>query len=211
MPNGNLKMVKIKESSIDPIRRNRYYIWTWVPKKYQRRTKKWLYLKHLTGVPYFTRKQIKITLTYIYGVDVLAYIHIISGDKLIKQGIYHISDVNPYPRGSMKFWYKGHMVMAKKFIIPPEDKIDKHRRRHFMVKMHQTVKRHGKKRFDQIYQEKLIGQRRSISSKYIHKKRLSIYRTLIPHLQEITGKGEEDIRQMLYKLSPDRKVLGPLV
>ena len=32
-----------------------------------------------TGVdPYFTRHQVKVTLVYLYGVDVLQYIHIIS-------------------------------------------------------------------------------------------------------------------------------------
>lgn len=196
-------MVRIKESSIDPIRRNRFYIWTWVPKTYKRRTKKWLYLKHLTGVPYFTRKHIKTTLVAIYGVDVLAYIHIISGDKLIEQGIYHISDVNPYPKGSTKFWYKGHLVKAKKFLIPPEYKLDKHRRRHFIVMMFNTLKRHGKKAFDRKYAEKLIGQRKGISSKYIYKKRLQIRNTILPYLQEIARERKVDIQQLYDELYPN--------
>lgn len=204
-------MVKVKESSIDPIRKDRFYIWTWVPKKYKRRTKKWLYLKHLTGVPYFTRKHVKITLTAIYGVDVLAYIHIISGKKLIEQGIYHISDVNPYPKGSTKFWFKGRFVKAKKFLIPPEYKLDKHRRRHFIVMMFQTLRRHGKKEFDKKYQLKLIGQRKGISSHYIHKKRLQIRATLLPYIQEIAGKREEDIQRIYQELSPLNRMPGSMV
>lgn len=53
-------MVKLKESSREPIRSDRYYIWTWRPdttNKYI--TEKKLYRKHLTGIPYFTRYQIK--------------------------------------------------------------------------------------------------------------------------------------------------------
>lgn len=203
-------MVKIKESSIDPIRPNRYYIWTWVPRKFRRRTKKFLYMRHLTGIPYFTRQQIKTTLTYIYGVDVLAYIHIISGRRLINQGIYHISDMNYLPKGSTKFWYKGHLVKARKFIIPSEYKIDKHRRRHFMVMMHQAFKKHGKKYFDQKYQFKLFGQRKSISTWYIHKKRLQIYNAILPHLQEVIGKGEEEIRAKLKEILSDNRMSSPI-
>lgn len=139
----------------------------------------------------------------IYGVDVLAYIHIISGDKLIEQGIYHISDVNPYPKGSTKFWYKGHLVKAKKFLIPPEYKLDKHRRRHFIVMMFNTLRRHGKKAFDRKYAEKLIGQRKGISSKYIHKKRLQIRNTILPYLQEIARERKVDIQQLYDELYPN--------
>lgn len=194
-------MVRVKESSIDPIRKDRFYIWTWVPKNYKRRTKKWVYQKHLTGVPYFTRKHVKITLTYIYGVDVLAYIHIISGSKLIEQGVYHISDINPYPKDSTKFWFKGRLVKARKWVIPPEYKLDKHRRRHFIVMMFNTLRKHGKKEFDRKYKTKLIGQRKGISSHYIHKKRLQIRNTLIPYLQEIAREREIDIQQAYDQLS----------
>ena len=203
-------MVKIKESSIDPIRPDRYYIWTWVPKEYRRRTKKWLYLRHLTGIPYFSRKQIKITLTYIYGVDILAYIHIIKGKRLIEQGIYHISDMNLYPKGSLKLWYKGKFVKARKFVMPPEYQLDKHRRRHFMVKMHQTFKRYGIKEFDKTYQRMLLGQRKSISTWYIHKKRVQIHNALLPNLHEVIGKGEEEIRRKLEELLSNRRLSSPL-
>ena len=71
----------------------------------------------------------------MYGVDVLQYIHIISGRKLLRQGIRILQDMNGirHTSGSTKFWYKGRLVKARKFIIPDEYKIDKHRRRRFMV------------------------------------------------------------------------------
>ena len=129
-------MVKLKESSREPIRKDRYYIWTWRPDTTNKRiTEKSLYRKHLTGIPYFTRYQIKKTLVYMYGVDVLQYIHIISGRKLLRQGIRILQDMNGlrHKSDSTKFWYKGRLVKARKFIIPDEYKIDKHRRRRFMV------------------------------------------------------------------------------
>ena len=55
-------MVKIKESSREEIKPDRYYFWTWRPdttNKYI--TEKKLYRKHLTSIPYFTRSHIKRT------------------------------------------------------------------------------------------------------------------------------------------------------
>lgn len=141
-------MVKLKESNIGPILPDRYYIWTWRPDTTNKIiTEKKLYRKHLTGIPYFTRHHVKVTLVYLYGVDVLQYIHIISGRKLLQQGIRELSDMNGklLKRGATKFWFKGKFVKAKKFIIPDEYKIDKHRRRRFMVQMHRVFKSKGKR------------------------------------------------------------------
>lgn len=186
-------MVKLKESSREPIRENRYYIWTWRPdttNKYI--TEKSLYRKHLTGIPYFTRYQIKKTLVYMYGVDVLQYIHIISGRKLLRQGIRILQDMNGirHTSGSTKFWYKGRLVKARKFIIPDEYKIDKHRRRRFMVQMHRVFKSKGKKAFNERYSQKLYGQREGISSKYIRKKRIQIRSAILQDLQQAESGGK---------------------
>lgn len=187
-------MVKLKESSREPIRKDRYYIWTWRPdttNKYI--TEKSLYRKHLTGIPYFTRYQIKKTLVYMYGVDVLQYIHIISGRKLLRQGIRILQDMNGlrHKSGSTKFWYKGRLVKARKFIIPDEYKIDKHRRRRFMVQMHRVFKSKGKKVFNERYSQKLYGQREGISPKYIRKKRIQIHSAILQDLQQAESRGKE--------------------
>lgn len=189
-------MVKLKESSREPIRPDRYYIWTWRPdttNKYITKLK--LYRKHLTGIPYFTRYQIRKTLVYMYGVDVLADIHIISGRKLLKMGIKHLSDMNGplLKHGSTKFYFKGKLVKARKFIIPDEYKVDKHRRRRFMVQMHRVFKSKGKKAFDKRYATKLYGQREGISHRYIRKKRIQIRLAMLQDIQEAEQKGQKEI------------------
>lgn len=186
-------MVKLKESNIGPILPDRYYIWTWRPDTTNKIiTEKKLYRKHLTGIPYFTRHHVKVTLVYLYGVDVLQYIHIISGRKLLQQGIRELSDMNGklLKRGATKFWFKGKFVRAKKFIIPDEYKIDKHRRRRFMVQMHRVFKSKGKKAFDERYSIKLYGQRQGISSAYTKQKRLQIYSSILQDLREAESRGE---------------------
>ena len=186
-------MVKLREGNNEPIRPDRYYIWTWRPdttNKYI--TEKSLYRKHLTGIPYFTRHHVKVTLVYLYGVDVLQYIHIISGRKLIRHGIKELSDMNGtrYKWGYTKFWYKGKFVQAKKFIIPDEDHIDKHRRRRFMVQMHRVFKSKGKKAFDERYSIKLYGQRQGISTEHLHAKRLQVRLAILQDLQQASSRGK---------------------
>lgn len=180
-------MVRLKESSIEPIREDRYYIWTWRPdttNKYI--TERSLYRKHLTGIPYFSKYQVKKTLVYMYGVEVLKQIHIISGKKLIKKGIRVLADINGRrKKGSTKFYLNGKLVKARKFIIPDEYKIDKHRRRRFMVQMHRVFKTKGKKAFNERYSQKLYGQRQGINPIYIRKKRIQIRSSILQDLQKI--------------------------
>ena len=116
----------------------------------------------------------------MYGVDVLQYIHIISGRKLLRQGIRILQDMNGlrHKSGSTKFWYKGRLVKARKFIIPDEYKIDKHRRRRFMV-------------FNERYSQKLYGQREGISSKYIRKKRIQIHSAILQDLQQAESRRKD--------------------
>lgn len=187
-------MVKLKETSTEPIRPDRYYFWTWRPDTTNKIvTEKKLYRKHLTGIPYFSRYQIKKTLVYLYGVDVLQYIHIVSGRKLIRQGVRELADMNGklLKHGATKFWFKGKLVKARKFIIPDEYKIDKHRRRRFMVQMHRVFKSKGRKAFDERYSQKLYGQRQGISPKYIRKKRIQIRSLILQDLQQAESRGEK--------------------
>ncbi len=190
-------MVRIKESSMEPIKKDRYYFWTWVPlktKSPKKRTEKYYFRKHLTGIPYYTKYQIKRTLVEMYGWDVVSEIHIISGRKLLKQGIHFAWEMDPVNKSTRfrttKFWLKGELVKARKFVIPDNYRIDKHRRRHFMVKMHQTFRKYGKKRFNEEYAKLLYGSRAGVSKRYLNKKRYKIRDTLIQELQEAQRKGE---------------------
>mgnify|MGYP003239865728 CR=1 FL=1 len=103
--------------------------------------------------------------------------------SIYMNGIRHTS-------GSTKFWYKGRLVKARKFIIPDEYKIDKHRRRRFMVQMHRVFKSKGKKAFNERYSQKLYGQREGISSKYIRKKRIQIRSAILQDLQQAESGGK---------------------
>lgn len=179
-------MVKIKESSREEIKPDRYYFWTWRPdttNKYI--TEKKLYRKHLTSIPYFTRSHIKRTLIYLYGVDVLQYIHIISGRKLLRQGIKKTQDMNGknHFKGTTKFYFKGKLVKARKFIIPDEYRVDKHRRRRFMIQMHRVFHSKGKQEFDKRYARKLYGQRQGISAQAIKRKRIQVRNSILQNLQ----------------------------
>ena len=128
----------------------------------------------------------------MYGVDVLQYIHIISGRKLIRMGIRQLSDMNGIrlKHGSTKFWYKGKLVKARKFIIPDEYKLDKHRRRRLMVQMQRDIKSKGKEAFNERYSQKLYGQREGISPQYIRKKRIQIRSATLQDLQQAESRGE---------------------
>ena len=92
--------------------------------------------------------------------------------------------------GSTKFWFKGKLVKARKFVIPDEYRINKHRRRRFMVQMHRVFKSKGKKEFNERYSIKLYGQRQGIDPKYIHKKRLQMRAIILQNLQQAASRGE---------------------
>ena len=172
-------MVKIKESAYDPIRPDRYYIWTWHPKASSKyKTKKSLYKKHITTIPFYTRKHIRITMKYYFKDKVARSIHIISGRKLIKMGI-----TQPGPWCEF-FYYKGYPIKARKFFIPDNYKMTSHSRRKFLVSMYLAFTKHGKKYFNEKYQTMLYGQRRGIDTLYIREKRLELYKSFIPKIKE---------------------------
>ena len=121
----------------------------------------------------------------MYGVDVLQYIHIISGRKLLRQGIKKAQDMNGknHFKGTTKFYFKGKLVKARKFIIPDEYRVDKHRRRRFMIQMHRVFHSKGKQEFDKRYARKLYGQRQGISAQAIKRKRIQVRNSILQNLQ----------------------------
>ena len=200
---------KLYENSFQPIRPDRYYVWTWVPKEYEGRTRKHFYPKHLTGVPYYSSEHLKITLKLYYGRKVLDVIHIISGKQLLKEGVYGL-DLN-LTRASSKFWYRGKLRRAYRFYYPPEYRFNKYEKHLFMKRLTDTFTKYGKEAFNQEYKFSLIGQREGFSPKLNSRKRAKIRDLIIPHLQTLEGKGEEEVRKILMGLYPHLKMFGPLV
>lgn len=191
-------MVRIKELGKGaPINPDRYYIWTWVPYTRNRfLTEKHYFRKRLTCIPYFTRYHAKKTIQMYYGTQVMNAIHIIAGRNLIKKGIHYYYEMDPLNRskkGASRFWFEGELLKARKFFIPDNYKVDKHRRRHFMVAMHQAYKNHGKKAFDQKYARYLYGSRQGISKQYTRKTRFKIRDTILPGVQEDLRRREGNL------------------
>lgn len=153
-------MVKIKRDQFF-VWPDRYYVWTYFPEKYRKSvkqvTKLRLYQKHYTCIPFFTRRHAKHVVCYYHGVKALHYIHIISGKRLIKQGITTFNSAN----GQAKYnnacfiktregkWYP---AVLRQWVYPPEYHMDSHRRRHYIVSLNRAFEKHKKKGFNRKYE-----------------------------------------------------------
>lgn len=171
------------------------YVWTWRPDEYwgwtkyqyaedhKYRTEKLLYKKHICGIGFFSRYHARRTITLLLGVDANSYIHMIRGKRLINQGITKIPK-----KGSSSIFFKDKPVQIRRFIFPPEAKMDKHRRRHFIVRMNNIFKRHGRRKFNQAYQIALYGYRDGFSPEHTRRKRLQVYSAILQETQENESK-----------------------
>lgn len=86
-------MVRLAESKY-VVHRNRYYLWSYIPKEYCSKSYnkvtpsgKFLYRKHICGIPYYTRLHAKKMITILLGVDALLEIRVVSGRRLYRQGL----------------------------------------------------------------------------------------------------------------------------
>ena len=171
-------MTKIKEE-YGTVRKDRYYVWTWRPKeywKYEHQQEKRLYKKHFCAVPFFTSYHAKRTLTIYFGVDVLGYIHIIRGKKLLKMGITQFQS-----KYGKHIFFKGKPHLIPRFITPPEYLVDKHRRRYYRIRMYRAIGL-GRKNFNNFYATALYGYREAISADYRRKKRTELVQALLQDL-----------------------------
>ena len=132
--------------------------WGWTKYQYatesKYRTEKLLYKKHICGLGFFSRYHARRTITLLLGVDTNLYIHTIKGKNLIKQGITDLPK-----KGHQSIFFKGKPTKIRRFIFPAEARMDKHRRRHFVVRMNKIYKKHGRRAFNRAYQIALYGYR----------------------------------------------------
>nr|DAE96692.1 MAG TPA: hypothetical protein [Caudoviricetes sp.] len=165
---------------------DRYYIWTYIPEKYKGSrqknivSEKYLYPKWVTPIPYLSRVHAKHVIVFSYNRKALKHIHIIYGKKLIKQGITYL---NYNKKTYNMMYYKGRKVHVKKWVYPPEAKMDTHRRRKYIVKLNRAVKRLSKKDFNHFYKTEHYGYNFSGLSRYYLRRRYREYKMAL--VQEI--------------------------
>lgn len=176
-------MVKIKRDKrfVWP---DRYYIWTYYPEKFRKSiyitSKSKLYAKHYTCIPFFTRTHAKHVAVFYHGKVALHYIHIISGKRLIKQGITSFM-IKKYRDAC---FIKGQVRYLRPWAYPPEYRYDKHRRRYYIIRMNRAFAQGGRKKFNEEYLRFNYGNNyRRISRAYLNKRysriRRSIWRGLV--------------------------------
>lgn len=162
------------------VQADRYYIWTWRPRKYWHKNGwKANYQKHYCCQPFYTRYHAKKTAVLHIGVDALSYIHIVSGRHLLKQGYTKFAQV----------WCKSRVFIKDKpmgmppWIFPPEYRFDKHRRYMFRYQMRNSFKR-GRKYFNETYAFSLYGYTQNLDKKYLAKQRLKENNKILRELQK---------------------------
>jgi hypothetical protein len=176
------------------------YVWTWRPDEYwgwtkyqyatesKYRTEKLLYKKHICGLGFFSRYHVRRTITLLLGVDANLYIHTIKGKNLIKQGITDLPK-----KGHQSIFFKGKPTKIRRFIFPAEARMDKHRRRHFVVRMNKIYKKHGRRAFNKAYQIALYGYRDEFSPEYRKQKRLQVHSAILQEIQQAESRRKESI------------------
>lgn len=186
-----------ESKSSDPIRPNRFYVWTWIPKNYLSKADKYFYPKHLTGIPYFTKEQIALTYKLTFGTHVLKKIRVIRGRELIQQGVYTPWDVNPNG-GHSRFWYKGELIPAPRIYLPIECKNLYHTRE----LLYKAYKKHRRNGFNRLYKKILAGQRVGISPYFQRKKRRQISNVILQNLSKVDGKSQKELLKFIFKELP---------
>lgn len=189
-------MVKIKRDKrfVWP---DRYYIWTYMPKKYRKSTdqvhKDRLYYKHVCCIPYFTRRHAKHVVAFFHGVKALKAIHIISGKRLIQQGFstFNMRQRVGRKRIARAIFYRDQVRFLRQWAYPPEDRYDKHRRRHYIVKLNKAFKNGGRNGFNRKYNEVNYGSSyRRFKRAYLRGLYKKAVFSILQEIQETNSGGE---------------------
>lgn len=142
-------------------------------------TEKSLYKKHICGIGFYTRYHARHVLIEYFGVDILSYVHTISGKKLIQMGITDIPK-----RYSDRIFYKGSLRRVRKWVYPPEFNYDSHRRRHFILYLVRSAEDYGKSAFNTKYKRYFNGYQQSFPVSYYIRKRKKVLGTLLQKIRE---------------------------
>ena len=165
---------------------DRYYIWTYYPKSYRKTIEiispNYLYAKHYTYYPYFSRQHAKHVAVYFYGKKALHYVHVISGKRLLKQGISTFNEGRRKWRGAC--FIQGRLSYLRQWAYPPECQYDKHRRRHYACSLYKAFQRGGRKAFNEKYWKLNYGfNYRRISRAYRRRKYNKLWKAVWRELE----------------------------
>jgi len=190
-----------------------YYIWTYPPPdmyaSFYRQSKRFLYRKHICGIGYYSRFHARHIVSLMCGSKALIYIHIIKGDKLIKQGITHLPQHYLHRVYINSPFTKDGSRKLKKWIYPPEYKFDRHRRRAFVLKLVAAAEDKGPKAFNRIYKSIFVNYRDSMAVRsYIGKRREIYYKYLHMYRQKfgLPLHGPEYDRELLHNYKKNRSM-----
>lgn len=171
------------------------------------KTEKSLYKKKYCQIPYYSRVHAKHVLVTLYGVDALRDVHFISGKQLRKELGRKTFPYQKYPtevlfgeRGIRKEVYIrkrrryeiqwAHWGPMTMYVMPPEYKYDKHRRRKFTILL-KCKRNKGISVFNKWYKSLFYGYRQGISRMALISKRKEVNDAL---LQEIPSLREDPWR-----------------
>ena len=165
------------------------YLWCYIPKyriPSNRRglvTKKSLYMKWYCGVGFYSRYHARHVISELYGSTNTHHIHIISGKRLIREGITHIKN----KKWSNYIYINGRLRIVRRWVYPPEFKCDSHRRRHFIVYLVSTAEDQSIKKFNIKYKRYFYGYRQSFPWSYYQKRKNKIFLSILQEVLEAKG------------------------
>lgn len=174
-----------------------YYIWTYRPKElwknFYKQTERCLYKKHICGIGFYSRFHARHIVSLMLSKKALLYIHIVRGDKLIKEGIKTL----PKFYNDRIFVNDPHTKYGdrklRRWIYPPEFNYDKHRRRHFIIYLVRSAEDKGPRAFDKKYKKYFNGYRESVTVRNYLKKKRQIYFQFLQDYRESLGLPREGI------------------
>lgn len=177
------------------VRRDGYYIWQYYPASERpstyRKNENDMYAKHYCCIPYYSRYHAKDVIQYYFGQDVLNTCHIISGKKLIRQGIKRLPGDK---RLESHIWCKTCWCKIFRWYMPIEFIINHSTitTRTWQVKMLGYRYLHDRKYFDKKYKENLLGVRHEFDNSTI-KERSAVYYRFLEAKDEEKHITDEDL------------------
>lgn len=151
---------------------DRFYLWTYYPTESKfNKSKKTLYKKHICCIPYYSRVHARHVLTYIYGEQANAGVHVILGKRLIAQGITTFKLIRNN-KNVICIHINGKLKPISQWAVPPEYNRDSNRRVVYKRRLHERYLNDGRSGFDKLYKELNYGNKlptmnlRSLKKKY---------------------------------------------
>lgn len=167
-----------------------------------------LYKKHYCGIGFYSRFHARHIVAITISKKALLYIHVVRGDKLIKEGITTFNKAyNDRIFVNSPFTKYGDRKL-RRWRYPPEFNYDKHRRRHFILYLVKSAEDRGWRAFDSKYKKYFNGYRDSVTVRGYLKKRRRIYCKFLRSYRKLLGLPEYGItydKELLSKYAKEKR------